>query len=85
MMGYGWDYSWILMLVGGLIVIGIIALIIFALVRAANVSGRSGSSTPHETQNESTSRAMAVLAERFARGEITDEEYRQKKIEITKP
>ena len=85
MMGYGWNYSWILMLVGGLIVIGIIALIIYALVRATNVSGKSGSSTPHETQNESTSRALAVLAERYARGEITDDEYKQKKIEITRP
>lgn len=83
MMGYG--YGWIFMLVGGLIVIGIIALIIYALVRATNASGRSGSSAPHETQNESASRALAVLAERYARGEITDEEYKQKKVEITRP
>lgn len=85
MMGYGYDYGWVLMLVGGLIVIGIIALIIYALVRATNVSGKSGSSTPPETQQENTSRALAVLAERYARGEISDEEYKQKKMEITRP
>lgn len=81
MMGYGIGYGWVLMLVGGLIVIGIIALIIYALVRATNVSGKAGSIS----QNEPNSRALAVLAERYARGEISDEEYKQKKIEITKP
>lgn len=85
MMGYGYGYSWILMLVGGLIFIGIIALIFYALIRATHVSGQSGSSVPPETQQEITSRALAVLAERYARGEISDEEYKQKKIEITRP
>jgi len=83
MMGFGWEYGWILMLVGGLIVIGIIALIIYALVRATSVSGKSISSAPHEMQDRN-SRALAILAERYARGEINDEEYKQKKIEISK-
>lgn len=85
MMGNRWDYGWILILLGGLIVIGIIGVIIYALVRAANVSGKSDSATPREIQNDSNSRALAVLAERYARGEISDEEYKQKKNEITKP
>ncbi|MHB8962352.1 MAG: SHOCT domain-containing protein [Saccharofermentanales bacterium] len=85
MMGFGYGYGWVLMLVGGLIVIGIIALIIYALVRGTTVSGKSGSTTPTETQQENVSRALSVLAERYARGEITDEEYKQKKIEITRP
>ena len=77
MMGY--DFGWILMLVSGLIIIGIIALIIYALVLAANTSRKSGSSAPHETRSESADRALAILAERYARGEISDEEYKQKK------
>ena len=81
MMGYG--YGWILMFIGGLIVIGIIGVIIYALVRAANPSGKSGSSVLHETQYDSSS-ALAVLAERYAKGEISDEEYKQKKSEISK-
>lgn len=83
-MGYGWAYGWILMLLGSLIIIGIIGVIIYALVRVANVSGKSSSSAPHEMQNDSNSRALAVLAERYARGEISDEEYKQKKMEITR-
>jgi len=83
MMGYG--YGWIFLFVGGLLVIGIIVLIIYALVRTANVSGKSSSSAPYEMQNDSSSRALAVLAERYARGEISDEEYKQKKSVITRP
>lgn len=85
MMGYGWNYGWILMVIGGLIIIAIIGFIIYALVRASNVSGKSSSSAPTEMQDDLNSRALAVLAERYARGEISDEEYKQKKIEITRP
>jgi putative membrane protein len=81
MMGFG--YGWIFMFFGGLIVIGIIVLIVFALVHAANESGRSGASAQHETKAESASRALAILAERYASGEISEEEYRQKKNVIT--
>ena len=84
MMGYGWEYGWILILLGGLIVIGIIALIVYALIRATNASGKSSSSAPHDMQ-DGNSRALAILSERYARGEISDEEYKQKKNEITKP
>lgn len=84
MMGYGWDYSWMLMLIGVLILIGIIVLIIYALVRNTRNSVHPGSSTPQQMQFESTNRALAILAERYAKGEITDEEYKQKKSEILK-
>ena len=84
MMGYGWEYGWILMLLGGLIVIGIIALIVYALIRTTNVSGKYNSSATHDFQ-DSNSRALAILAERYAKGEISDEEYKHKKNEITKP
>lgn len=84
MMGYGYGHSWILMLVSGLIVIGIITLIIYALMHAANISSRSSSSAPLEMQLVGSSRALAILAERYAKDEISDEEYKQKKIEITK-
>ena len=83
MMGYGWEYGWILMFIGGLIVIGIIALVVYALIRTTNASGKSSSSAPHEMQ-DSNNRALAILAERYAKGEISDEEYRHKKNEITK-
>lgn len=84
MMGYGWEYGWILLLLGGLVVIGVIALIVYALLRVSKPSGNVGSSAPHEIR-DSNSRALAILAERFARGEISDDEYKQKKSEISRP
>ena len=82
MMGY--TNSLILLFVVGLIVIGIIALIIYALVRATHTSasGTSGSFASDETHDDRTSRALAILAERYAKGEISDDEYKQKKSEI---
>lgn len=83
MMGYG--YAWILLFVGGLAVIGIIALIVLVLMRAINTPRTAASSASPEVPQGNTSRALAILAERYAKGEIGDEEYRQKKIEITRP
>jgi putative membrane protein len=83
MMGYGCENGWIIMLIGGLIVVGVIALIVYALLRVSKASGNPRTSAPHEMQ-DSNSRALAILSERYARGEISDDEYKQKKNEITK-
>ena len=77
--------GWIFLFVVGLVIVGIIALIIYALVRVINSAGKSGASALNETPYDNTGRALAVLAERYAKGEISDEEYRHKKAEITKP
>ena len=82
MMGYG--YSGIFMLFGGLILVGIIVLVVYAIVHATNISGRSGSQIMPEVQRESARRALEILAERYAKGEISDEEYNQKKAELKK-
>ena len=79
-MGYG--YGWIFLFVGGLAVIGIIVLIMYALIRVTTNPRISASSAPPEAQQENTSRALAILAERYARGEISDDEYKQKKMVI---
>lgn len=82
MMGYA--YGWIIMLIGGLIVTGIIVLIVYALVHVISVSGKAADAAPHQMSIDNTSRALSILAERYAKGEISDEEYKQKKSEITR-
>ncbi len=84
MMGFGYGTGWIYMLIGGLLIVGLIVLIVFLLVRANSVSGKSGATAPPDANQTDTQRALAILAERYARGEISDEEYQHKKSEITR-
>lgn len=68
-MGYGWG---LIMMIGVLV---IVVLVIFALSRYLQNSGST-------SQNNSSSKAIEILDERYARGEITDEEYKKKKAEM---
>ena len=82
MMGYG--YSGIFMLIGGLVLIGVIVLVVYAVMHTTSVSGRTGYQVPPEAQRESSRRALEILSDRYAKGEISDEEYNQKKSELKK-
>ncbi len=75
--GYGWDWGWGHMLGGGLMMIlfwgGIILVIVFA-VRAL------GGGSPHgTTPATSRNKALDILQERFARGEIDKDEFEERK------
>jgi putative membrane protein len=72
MMGNGFAGGW-MWLFGLLLVVGI-ALIILVAVRAlgGGISRGNGASRP------ARSRAREVLDERYARGELTTEEYRER-------
>jgi len=76
MFGNGWNmtsgWGWIGMTVMLLVWFALLALLIYALSRAFWGPGRS---TPTSRSDED--RAMSVLRERFARGEITQAEYDQ--------
>ena len=67
------------MWLGGLLIIAVTALVIYALVAIIGRSGRSPTHTSYEDQRNNSGNAMEILAERFARGEINDEEFQQKK------
>ncbi len=68
MMPYGWMTGWgVFWMVFSW---ALIALIVFLLVRA--VSGSSSSGSPERADHR-------ILAERFARGEISEQEYRERK------
>lgn len=63
MMGY-WGMGWIGMIVQLVIIVGVIYLLV-SLFRKDNIVGRSNNVPDAES----------ILRERFARGEITQEEY----------
>ncbi len=70
--GWGWG-SWILMTLAMVVVW---ALVITATVLA--IRYLTGGSHPSQASPSSARAAEDVLAERFARGEIDDDEYRQR-------
>ena len=68
--GFGWGMmgmGWLLMLV-------VVGLIVWAVVQATSRSPRR--------DDDPTASAQRILAERFARGEIDDEEYRRRSDEL---
>ena len=73
MMGYGFDggaAGWIWMIGGLLVMIGVVVLIVWAI---GNMS-RGGTSREPERPA-----ALDILRERYARGEITQQEFEQAK------
>ena len=68
--GFGWS----MMAMGWLVMLAIIGLIVWVVVQAVSGSSRSDSGP--------TVSAQRILADRFARGEIDDEEYRRRSTEL---
>jgi putative membrane protein len=72
MWGYGyngWGWMWV---VGGVVVVGIVVLVV-VLIRNSTVPAREGA-----TAAAATSTPRQILDERYARGELTTEEYRER-------
>jgi len=74
--GNGWGWAgWILMAVGMVAFWGLVITALVLLIRyLASPRGTTANPPPAFTQT----RAEDLLAERFARGEIDDDEYRQR-------
>jgi len=73
MMGYGADggvFGWIWMIGGLLVMIGVVVLIVWAI----SAMSRGGASREPERP-----RPLDILRERYARGEITQQEFEQAK------
>ncbi|MFF5211118.1 SHOCT domain-containing protein [Streptosporangium sp. NPDC000396] len=71
MWGGGWGWLW-----GGLMMlfwVGLIALVVWLVTRAA-----SGSRPAPPPERSGLDRARDILSERYARGEISTEEYRDR-------
>jgi putative membrane protein len=77
-MGNGWGMGW-MWFIGPLILAGIVLLVVVLL--RGNVTGGPGGGgelRPPGRPRGERSRAQEILDERYARGEITDEEYRDR-------
>jgi putative membrane protein len=76
MMGYGFGYGGICMM---LIPIVLVIIIVYAVYKLTGHSNNNG-----HYNNIGSNSALDILNERFVRGEITEEEYKQKKNMILK-
>lgn len=66
----GWAWVWLLLVLIGLILLGYVAL---RLARSGRATGAVGGPP----------KARQILDERYARGEIGDEEYRRRRAELS--
>ncbi len=71
--GAGWMWLW-----GFLMMAAVIALVVW-LIRA----GTAPHNPNHNHSPNPTDRAREILAERYARGDITTEEYRERMAELS--
>ncbi len=69
-----WDWGWGWHLLGGVVCIAVIVGIVWLVVWAARSAGRGA--RPPEARDRS---ALDILRERYARGEIDDEEFERRK------
>jgi len=70
--GGGWMWLW------GLAMMALFVVFIVWLVRATS----GGPPAPHPPERSSTDRAREILAERYARGELSTDEYRERATEL---
>ena len=78
-MGYGYGYGGWWMWLGGLLIIAAIAAIVYAFVVIARRTGSTYTHLSNDEQLNNADSALRILSERYAKGEINDEEYQQKK------
>lgn len=64
---------------GGLLMIAAIVAIVYAFVVIAGRSGRTNAHLSNDELQNKAGSALRILSERYAKGEINDEEYQQKK------
>lgn len=81
MMGYGYDGGGVWMWVfGGLMIVGVVVLIglVMWAVVTATTRGTGARTAPESSPAGGLERTRQVLDERYARGEMTSEEYTQR-------
>ena len=74
-MGWGWGWGWLFWL---LVLAGLILLVVLAVRLVAGGVSRSDGGVSTAAQPPARNRARELLYERYARGELTTEEYRER-------
>ena len=81
----------LLMLLGILLVVAIVTILIVLLVRAGRQPANTQRNMNSQSMNQlppqagplaETKQALAILNERYARGEIDDDEYKRRKSQL---
>lgn len=72
--GHMGGFGWGMMGMGWMFMLIIVGLIVWAVVQTTSNS--------HRRDDDMTSSAQRILADRFARGEIDDDEYRRRSDEL---
>ncbi len=76
MIPWDWSFGWVINLLVGVIIIVIMIRIVFRIVHGSRYRRRECCRAPWEPSGNN---AFRILDERYAKGEIDDEEYRRKK------
>ena len=90
MMGFGWGYGmgWAWMVIGGALLLGLLVWVIILLSRRHEHGsmGRMPMCMPmggmHQPHEDAGDRALQILKERYAKGEINIEQFEQMKRDL---
>ncbi|GAA3367959.1 hypothetical protein GCM10020367_64500 [Streptomyces sannanensis] len=82
--GWGWG-GWFVMAVMMVVFWGLVIAGIVAVVHYVGDARRDGRAAPADERGWGQRRAEELLAERFARGEIDEDEYRRRRALLREP
>ena len=68
----GWGGGWLMLIWGTLMMAGLVALVVW-LIRTTDAGGNASS-----RRDDPLASARRILAERYARGELSTDEYRER-------
>jgi putative membrane protein len=83
---HGFGFGWGGMIFGGLLTLlfwGVIIVLIVFAVRALSRSGSSQATPPAGSPGQARDQALEILRERYARGEISKDEFNSMRQDLT--